>query len=174
MACRRHGCKWRQVAVARSSAPKKIREESEIRKTIRAALWSLCALITAVAPAAAQKAFLDVRQAIAITILIASTPWYRRSKKWSERTSSKRQQDQARRGAIRRVRRRLATRCAAVESLRPVMLDTQWTIEFYEAAFCLRQGHRTCVRAVRQDALGYGESGYGLRRSLAHRRTVAI
>ena len=134
----------------------------EIRKTIRAALWSLCALITTIAPAAAQKTFLDVGKHSPITILIASTPWYPAFEKvvgtYEQQTGNTIKLDVVPFGGVLEKARNSVRSGQSPYDL--LMLDTQWTIEFYEGGFLSPLKDIDPAFELPQEALGYGESGY--------------
>src|SRR5213080_2867992 len=134
----------------------------KIRKTIRAALWSLCALITAVAPAAAQKAFLDVGKQSPITILIASTPWYPAFEKvvgtYEQQTGNKIKLDVVPFGGVLEKARNSVRSGQSPYDL--MTLDTQWTIEFYDGGFLSPLKEIDASFALPKEVLSYGDSGY--------------
>ncbi len=134
----------------------------EIRKTIGAALWSLCALMAAVAPAAAQKPFLDVGKQPPITVLVASTPWYPAFEKvvgaYEQQTGNKIKLDVVPFGGVLEKARNSVRSGQSPYDL--LTLDTQWTIEFYEGGFLSPLKDIDPAFELPREVLSYGDSGY--------------
>src|SRR5207244_10764252 len=104
--------------------------------TIRTWLLAPMAFLLSV-PTLAQKPFADVGKQPPITILIASTPWYPAFEKvvgiYEQQTGNKIKLDVVPFGGVLEKARNAVRSGQSPYDL--LMLDTQWTIEFYEGGF---------------------------------------
>ena len=123
-------------------------------------------LVTGIAlatPAAhAQKPFADVGKQPPITILLASTPWYPAFEKvvgiYEDQTGNKIKLDVVPFGGVLEKARNAVRSGQSPYDL--VMLDTQWTIEFYEGGFVSPLKEIDASFALPKEVLTYGDSGY--------------
>ena len=118
-------------------------------------------LIAAI-PVLAQKPFLDVGKQPDITILIGSTPWYPAYEKvvglYEQQTGNQIKLDVTPFGNILEKARNAVRTGESPYSL--MMLDTQWTIEFYEGGFLSPLTDIDPAFTMPKEVLGYGDSGY--------------
>ena len=118
--------------------------------------------IVAAVPAFAQKAFLDVGKQPDITILIGSTPWYPAYEKvvglYEQQTGNHVKLDVTPFGNILEKARNAVRTGESPYGL--MMLDTQWTIEFYEGGFLSPLTDIDPAFAIPKEVLSYGDSGY--------------
>jgi multiple sugar transport system substrate-binding protein len=118
--------------------------------------------IVAAVPAFAQKAFLDVGKQPDITILIGSTPWYPAYEKvvglYEQQTGNHVKLDVTPFGNILEKARNAVRTGESPYGL--MMLDTQWTIEFYEGGFLSPLTDIDPAFAMPKEVLSYGDSGY--------------
>jgi multiple sugar transport system substrate-binding protein len=113
-------------------------------------------------PAFAQKAFLDVGKQPDITILIGSTPWYPAYEKvvgiYEQQTGNHIKLDVTPFGNILEKARNAVRSGQSPYDL--MMLDTQWTIEFYEGGFLSPLTDIDPSFTMPKEVLSYGDSGY--------------
>ena len=116
----------------------------------------------AATPALAQKAFLDVGKQPPITVLIGSTPWYPAFEKvvglYEDQTGNKIKLDVTPFGGILEKGRNAVRSGQSPYDL--MMLDTQWTIEFYEGGFLVPLKDIDASFDIPKETLRYGDSGY--------------
>jgi len=116
----------------------------------------------AVATAFAQKPFADVGKQPSITILAASTPWYPAFEKvvglYEQQTGNKIKLDVVPFGGVLEKARNAVRGGESPYDL--VMLDTQWTIEFYEGGFVAPLKDIDPAFELPKEVLSYGDSGY--------------
>jgi multiple sugar transport system substrate-binding protein len=114
------------------------------------------------APALAQKPFLAVGKQPTITVLIASSPWYPAFEKtvglYEQQTGNKIKLDAVPFGGILE-KARNATR-SGQSPYDLLMLDTQWTIEFYEGGFLTPLKDIDPSFELPKEVLSFGDSGY--------------
>ena len=110
----------------------------------------------------AQKPFADVGKQPSITILIASTPWYPAFEKvvgiYEQQTGNKIKLDTVPFGGLLEKARNAVRTGQSPYDL--VMLDTQWTIEFYEGGFVTPLKDIDASFELPKEVLSYGDSGY--------------
>jgi multiple sugar transport system substrate-binding protein len=110
----------------------------------------------------AQKPFADVGKQPSITILIASTPWYPAFEKvvgiYEQQTGNKVKLDTVPFGGLLEKARNAVRTGQSPYDL--VMLDTQWTIEFYEGGFVAPLKDIDASFDLPKEVLSYGDSGY--------------
>ena len=132
-----------------------------IRRTF-AALVAVAAMLCGTAPALAQKAFADVGKQPPITVLLGSTPWYPAFEKvvgaYEEQTGNKVKLDVTPFAQILE-KARNATR-SGQSPYDLIMLDTQWTIEFYEGGFLVPFSDIDPAFVMPKEVLSFGDSGY--------------
>ena len=123
----------------------------------RAALRRRVLLVAtvAIAQAPAGKPFLDVGKQPPITILVASTPWYPAFEKvvglYEQQTGNSIKLDTTPFGGMLEKARNAVRSGKSPYDL--MMLDTQWTIEFYEGGFLVAaQGDRRDLRSAQGSA----------------------
>jgi multiple sugar transport system substrate-binding protein len=120
------------------------------------------AALAFVAPAAAQKPFADVGKQPPITILIGSTPWYPAFEKvvgeYEQQTGNKIKLDVVPFGGILEKARNAVRSGQSPYDL--LMLDTQWTIEFYEGGFLSPLKEIDAAFEMPKEVLTYGDSGF--------------
>ena len=123
-------------------------------------LIAACAVIAT--PALAQKSFADVGKQPDITILIGSTPWYPAYEKlvglYEEQTGNKIKLDVTPFGSILEKARNAVRSGQSPYDL--MMLDTQWTIEFYEGGLVTPLTDIDPSFSLPKEVLSYGDSGY--------------
>lgn len=129
------------------------------RSIIRACV---AAVALAAVPALAQKPFVDVGKQAPITVLVASTPWYPAFEKtvalYEDQTGNKVKMDVVPfNGLLEKARNAVRTGQSPYDL---VMLDTQWTIEFYEGGFLSPLKEIDAAFDVPKEVLTYGDSGY--------------
>ena len=116
----------------------------------------------AATPALAQKAFLDVGKQPPITVLIGSTPWYPAFEKvvglYEDQTGNKIKLDVTPFGGILEKGRNAVRSGQSPYDL--MMLDTQWTIEFYEGGFLVPLKEIDASFELPKEVLSYGDSGW--------------
>jgi multiple sugar transport system substrate-binding protein len=124
--------------------------------------WLLAAALGLTVPAFAQKPFADVGKQPPITILIGSTPWYPAFEKvvgiYEQQTGNKIKLDVVPFGGILEKARNAVRSGQSPYDL--LMLDTQWTIEFYEAGFLSPLKEIDAAFDLPKEVLSYGDSGY--------------
>jgi multiple sugar transport system substrate-binding protein len=122
----------------------------------------LVVAVLAAAPALAQKAFVDVGKQPPITVLVGSTPWYPAFEKvvgvYEEQTGNRIKLDVTPFGSILEKARNAVRSGQSPYDL--MMLDTQWTIEFYEGGFLSPLTDVDSGFAMPKEVLSYGDSGY--------------
>jgi len=132
-----------------------------IRRTFTA-LAAVAAMLCAAAPALAQKAFADVGKQPPITVLLGSTPWYPAFEKvvgeYEQQTGNKVKLDVTPFAQILE-KARNATR-SGQSPYDLIMLDTQWTIEFYEGGFLVPLSDIDPAFVMPKEVLSFGDSGY--------------
>jgi len=120
------------------------------------------AVVALAAPALAQKPFADVGKQPPITILLASTPWYPAFEKvvgvYEDQTGNKIKLDVVPFGGVLEKARNAVRSGQSPYDL--VMLDTQWTIEFYEGGFVSPLKEIDASFELPKEVLSYGDSGY--------------
>ena len=118
--------------------------------------------LVASAPALAQKPFADVGKQPPITVLIGSTPWYPAFEKvvgaYEEQTGNKIKLDVTPFAQILE-KARNATR-SGQSPYDLMMLDTQWTIEFYEGGFLAPLKEIDSSFDLPKEVLPFGDSGW--------------
>ena len=123
---------------------------------------AVCAAVLLAAPAAAQKPFVDVGKQPPITVLIGSTPWYPAFEKvvglYEDQTGNKIKLDVTPFGGMLEKARNAVRSGQSPYDL--MMLDTQWTIEFYEAGFLAPLKQIDGSFDTPKETLSYGDSGY--------------
>jgi len=132
---------------------------------VNAHAWLIHTLLVLVAlaatPALAQKAFLDVGKQPPITVLIGSTPWYPAFEKvvglYEDQTGNKIKLDVTPFGGILEKGRNAVRSGQSPYDL--MMLDTQWTIEFYEGGFLAPLKDIDASFDLPKETLRYGDSG---------------
>ena len=135
---------------------------SRIAKALPATL-AVAALASALAgPAFGQKAFVDVGRQPPITVLVASTPWYPAFEKvvglYEDQTGNKIKLDTTPfNGMLEKARNAVRTGQSPYDLM---MLDTQWTIEFYEGGFLAPLAEIDSAFVMPKEVLSYGDSGY--------------
>ena len=126
----------------------------------RIALVAVALALTA--PAAAQKPFADVGKQPSIAILIASTPWYPAFEKvvaiYEQQTGNSIDLDVVPFGGVLEKARNAVRGARSPYDL--MMLDTQWTIEFYEGGFLAPLKEIDPSFDLPREVLSYGDSGY--------------
>ncbi|HEY1325305.1 MAG TPA: extracellular solute-binding protein [Casimicrobiaceae bacterium] len=114
------------------------------------------------APASAQKPFADVGKQPAITVLTGSTPWYPAFEKvvgmYEDQTGNKIKLDVTPFNGILEKARNAVRGGQSPYDL--MMLDTQWTIEFYEGGFLSPLKDIDPSFDTPKETLHYGDSGY--------------
>jgi len=114
------------------------------------------------ATAAAQKPFADVGKQEPMTILIPSTPWLPAFTKmvelYEQQTGNKIKLDVNPFGGVLDKARNDVRSSAGTYDV--VMLDTQWTIEFYEGGFLTPLADIEPGFDTPKEVLRYGDSGY--------------
>ena len=122
----------------------------------------VAAALVVAAPSFSQKAFVDVGKQPPITVLIGSTPWYPAFEKvvgtYEEQTGNKIKLDVTPFASILE-KARNATR-SGQSPYDLMMLDTQWTIEFYEGGFLSPLKDIDASFDLPKEVLSYGDSGY--------------
>jgi multiple sugar transport system substrate-binding protein len=122
----------------------------------------VAAAFVAAAPALAQKPFADVGKQPPITVLIGSTPWYPAFEKvvgaYEEQTGNKIKLDVTPFAQILE-KARNATR-SGQSPYDLMMLDTQWTIEFYEGGFLAPLKEIDASFDLPKEVLSFGDSGW--------------
>jgi multiple sugar transport system substrate-binding protein len=134
----------------------------DIRKTSRALAWSTALMVAATAAAVAQKPFADVGKQPPITILVASTPWYPAFEKvvglYEQQTGNQIKLDTTPFGGmLEKARNAVRTGRSPYDLM---MLDTQWTIEFYEGGFLAPLKEIDAAFDLPKEVMSYGDSGY--------------
>jgi multiple sugar transport system substrate-binding protein len=123
---------------------------------------AIAAAVLLAAPAAAQKPFVDVGKQPPITVLIASSPWYPAFEKvvglYEQQTGNRMKLDVVPFGGLLEKARNAVRSGQSPYDL--VMLDTQWTIEFYEAGFVTPLNEIDASFELPKEVLRYGDSGY--------------
>jgi multiple sugar transport system substrate-binding protein len=123
---------------------------------------AVAAALALAAPALAQKPFADVGKQPDITILIGSTPWYPAYEKvvalYEQQTGNHVKLDVTPFGNILEKARNAVRSGQSPYDL--MMLDTQWTIEFYEGGFVTPLTDIDASFSMPKEALTYGDSGY--------------
>jgi len=125
---------------------------------------AIAALIVcgAMATAAAQKPFADVGKQEPMTILIPSTPWLPAFTKivelYEQQTGNKIKLDVNPFGGVLDKARNDVRSSSGTYDV--VMLDTQWTIEFYEGGFLTPLTDIEAGFDTPKEVLRYGDSGY--------------
>ena len=128
------------------------------------ATFALAVLASALAgPAFGQKAFVDVGKQPPITVLVASTPWYPAFEKvvglYEGQTGNKLKLDTTPfNGMLEKARNAVRSGQSPYDLM---MLDTQWTIEFYEGGFLAPFTDIDSTFVMPKEVLSYGDSGYG-------------
>jgi len=127
---------------------------------VRALMTALVWLVAT--PALAQKPFADVGKQPPITILIASTPWYPAFEKlvgqYEQQTGNKIKLDVVPFGGLlEKARNSVRSGQSPYDML---MLDTQWTIEFYEGGFLAPLKDVDPAFELPKEVMSYGDSGY--------------
>jgi multiple sugar transport system substrate-binding protein len=121
----------------------------------------VAALVAAVR-AFAQKPFLEVGKQPPITVLIGSTPWYPAFEKvvaaYEQQTGNPIKLDVTPFASILE-KARNATR-SGQSPYDLMMLDTQWTIEFYEGGFLTPLTDIDATFEMPKEVLTFGDSGY--------------
>jgi multiple sugar transport system substrate-binding protein len=133
---------------------------------VNAHAWLIRTLLMLIAlvatPALAQKPFVDVGKQPPITVLIGSTPWYPAFEKvvglYEDQTGNKIKLDVTPFGGILEKGRNAVRSGQSPYDL--MMLDTQWTIEFYEGGFLAPLNEIDASFDVPKETLRYGDSGY--------------
>ena len=123
--------------------------------------FAAAALLLA-ADAFAQKPFADVGKQPPITILTASTPWYPAFEKvvgtYEQQTGNKIKLDVVPFGGLLEKARNAVRSGQSPYDM--VMLDTQWTIEFYEGGFVTPLKEIDPAFGLPKEVMSYGDSGY--------------
>jgi multiple sugar transport system substrate-binding protein len=131
------------------------------RKCATLALFAPLLLAVAM-PASAQKAFADVGKQPPITVLVASTPWYPAFEKvvgmYEDQTGNSIKLDVTPFGGMLEKARNAVRSGQSPYGL--VMLDTQWTIEFYDGGFVAPLKDIDAAFEMPKEVLTYGDSGY--------------
>jgi multiple sugar transport system substrate-binding protein len=132
------------------------------RGALIAASLSL-AIAQSPAPAMAQdKPFADVGKQPAITVLVASTPWYPAFEKvvdlYEKQTGNSIKLDTTPFGGMLEKARNAVRSGKSPYDL--MMLDTQWTIEFYEGGFLSPLKEIDATFDLPKETLSYGDSGW--------------
>ena len=114
------------------------------------------------APARGQKAFGEVCKQPPISVLVCSTPWYPAFEKavglYEDQTGNKIKLDVTPFGGILEKARNAVRSGQSPYDL--VLLDTQWTIEFYEGGFLTPLKDIDGSFDLPKETLHYGDSGY--------------
>jgi multiple sugar transport system substrate-binding protein len=122
----------------------------------------LAAALVLAAPALAQKPFADVGKQPSITVLISSSPWYPAFEKvvgiYEQQTGNKMKLDVVPFGGLLEKARNSVRSGQSPYDL--MMLDTQWTIEFYEGGFVTPLSEIDTSFELPKEVLRYGDSGY--------------
>src|SRR4030095_9831858 len=110
-----------------------LEETMHNRKISRVLLLTVALAVAAITPAAAQKPVVEVGKQPPITILVASTPWYPAFEKvvglYEQQTGNQIKLDTTPFGGmLEKARNAVRTGKSPYDLM---MLDTQWTIEFY-------------------------------------------
>ena len=133
-----------------------------IGKMVRSAAIAAGLALLAVGTALAQKPFLDVGKQAPITILISSTPWYPAFEKvvgmYEQQTGNQIKLDVVPFGGILEKARNSVRSGQSPYDL--LMLDTQWTIEFYEGGFLSPLKAIDASFDLPKEVMTYGDSGY--------------
>src|SRR5215467_5755925 len=120
------------------------------------------ASLLAAAPALAQKPFADVGKQPPITVLISSTPWYPAFEKvvgmYEQQTGNKIKLDVVPFGGLLEKARNAVRSGQSPYDL--LMLDTQWTIEFYEGGFVTPLKDVDPAFDLPKEVMSYGDSGW--------------
>ena len=112
--------------------------------------------------AVAQKPFADVGKQPPITVLISSTPWYPAFEKvvgtYEQQTGNKIKLDVVPFGSLLEKARNSVRSGQSPYDL--MMLDTQWTIEFYEGGFVTPLKDIDPAFDLPKEVMSYGDSGW--------------
>ena len=126
----------------------------------RAVLLAAACLLSL--PALAQKPYAEVGKQPPITVLIGSTPWYPAFEKvvgaYEEQTGNKIKLDVTPFGGILEKARNAVRSGQSPYDL--MMLDTQWTIEFYEGGFLAPLKDVDASFELPKEVMSYGDSGW--------------
>jgi multiple sugar transport system substrate-binding protein len=132
--------------------------------TLRALGVAAALMLSAVAPAGAQpeKPFADVGKQPPITVLIASTPWYPAYEKvvglYEQQTGNQIKLDTTPFGGMLEKARNAVRGGKSPYDL--MMLDTQWTIEFYESGFLAPLKEADPGFDLPKEVMSFGDSGW--------------
>jgi multiple sugar transport system substrate-binding protein len=130
-------------------------------RNFRFACAAVAALIFA-GSALAQKPFADVGKQPPITVLISSTPWYPAFEKvvgmYEQQTGNKIKLDVVPFGGLLEKARNSVRSGQSPYDL--MMLDTQWTIEFYEGGFVTPLKDVDPAFDLPKEVMSYGDSGW--------------
>jgi multiple sugar transport system substrate-binding protein len=130
-------------------------------RNFRFACAAVAALIFA-GSALAQKPFTDVGKQPPITVLISSTPWYPAFEKvvgmYEQQTGNKIKLDVVPFGGLLEKARNSVRSGQSPYDL--MMLDTQWTIEFYEGGFVTPLKDVDPAFDLPKEVMSYGDSGW--------------
>jgi multiple sugar transport system substrate-binding protein len=132
------------------------------RKISRVLLLTVALAVAAITPAAAQKPFVEVGKQPPITILVASTPWYPAFEKvvglYEQQTGNQIKLDTTPFGGmLEKARNAVRTGKSPYDLM---MLDTQWTIEFYEGGFVSPLKEIDAAFDLPKEVMSFGDSGY--------------
>ena len=125
-------------------------------------IWLAAAALVFAECAFAQKPFVDVGKQPPLTILTASTPWYPAFEKvvgtYEQQTGNKIKLDAVPFGGVLEKARNAVRSGQSPYDL--MMLDTQWTIEFYEGGFVTPLKDIDPAFDLPKEVMSYGDSGY--------------
>jgi multiple sugar transport system substrate-binding protein len=131
-------------------------------RTLKPACVALAATLLAAGAASAQKLFAEVGKQPPVTVLLASTPWYPAFEKvvgvYEQQTGNKIKLDVVPfNGVLEKARNAVRSGQSPYDL---VMLDTQWTIEFYEGGFVEPLKEIDPGFDLPKEVLSYGDSGW--------------
>jgi len=132
------------------------------RKISRVLVLAAALAVAAITPAVAQKPFVEVGKQPPITILVASTPWYPAFEKvvglYEQQTGNQIKLDTTPFGGmLEKARNAVRTGKSPYDLM---MLDTQWTIEFYEGGFVSPLKEIDAAFDLPKEVMSFGDSGY--------------
>ena len=131
-------------------------------RNIKLACLAFAAALIVTGDALAQKPFTDVGKQPPITVLIASTPWYPAYEKvvglYEQQTGNKIKLDVVPFGGLLEKARNAVRGGQSPYDL--MMLDTQWTIEFYEGGFVTPLKDIDASFDLPKEVMSYGDSGW--------------
>jgi multiple sugar transport system substrate-binding protein len=131
-------------------------------RNIKLACLAFAATLIVAGNTLAQKPFADVGKQPPITVLIASTPWYPAYEKvvglYEQQTGNKLKLDVVPFGGLLEKARNAVRGGQSPYDL--MMLDTQWTIEFYEGGFVTPLKDIDSSFDLPKEVMSYGDSGW--------------